>query len=537
MNFDGSAPYVETGVSVLDDTSPRTYAGPKVVTIDFAEPTDGSRFVTGVCYEDMDGDGFYDPGEGIEGVRLTSSASAWHAVSSSSGGYSLPVPARAGAIRVRAVGVPGTAGELVGDQTFDVVLAGANVKVDPQPAADAAPPALVRASAAPLLTLPPGVTEAVLVVPAGSDPSAVVGAADLELDLDHPSAGNLRIELVAPDGTTVLLRDGGTSATTLRGTFDDTLAPLGDPGVLAGAPVAGTWRLRVTVPAAAGTGLLRSFGVVLRPAWIRPVAWTRSNLVLSRLVTKDRPDAASDTLALVAELDGAEPVAADAPTEIVLRAADGSGTVLWRADATALAASGRARIRITPQAGGRAGLTLRIDGADLPLLPPEVLVELRAGALVACQTIPLDGGTYRSSLAKSTTPVFLVDRVASRVRGDVRTTDVRGRFSGEISFDGIVEATVGTARGKAAGSRLRNVFGAAGARTGGSVSSLRIVTIDRTTGTFAFRIEGDHDPAPGTVPPAAGETAPARIDVSLRIGRGYFEESVLGTRDATRVRY
>lgn len=58
----------------------------------FGTQTNSTPFITGVIYNDANGNGFYDPGEGIAGVRIDVAGSNFFAISSSSGGYSVPVP-------------------------------------------------------------------------------------------------------------------------------------------------------------------------------------------------------------------------------------------------------------------------------------------------------------------------------------------------------------------------------------------------------------------------------------------------------------
>ncbi len=53
---------------------------------------DSGPFLTGVVYEDANGNGSYDPGEGLSGVRVEPDLGGYHAVSSSSGGYAVPLP-------------------------------------------------------------------------------------------------------------------------------------------------------------------------------------------------------------------------------------------------------------------------------------------------------------------------------------------------------------------------------------------------------------------------------------------------------------
>ncbi|HKP05045.1 MAG TPA: hypothetical protein VJU77_16965 [Chthoniobacterales bacterium] len=62
------------------------------VVQNFGTQTNSTPFITGVVYRDTNGNGFYDPGEGIGGVRIDVAGSNFFAVSSSSGGYSVPVP-------------------------------------------------------------------------------------------------------------------------------------------------------------------------------------------------------------------------------------------------------------------------------------------------------------------------------------------------------------------------------------------------------------------------------------------------------------
>jgi uncharacterized protein YkwD len=59
----------------------------------FGRQTNSTPFITGVVYQDTNGNGFYDPGEGIGGIRVGVTGANFFAVTSSSGGYSVPVPA------------------------------------------------------------------------------------------------------------------------------------------------------------------------------------------------------------------------------------------------------------------------------------------------------------------------------------------------------------------------------------------------------------------------------------------------------------
>ncbi|MDP0495153.1 MAG: carboxypeptidase-like regulatory domain-containing protein, partial [Verrucomicrobiota bacterium JB024] len=65
--------------------------GPQLVTQDFAIPQADTAFITGVVFDDDDGDKTYAPGEGAGGVRIDVDGSVYYAISTASGGYSVPV--------------------------------------------------------------------------------------------------------------------------------------------------------------------------------------------------------------------------------------------------------------------------------------------------------------------------------------------------------------------------------------------------------------------------------------------------------------
>lgn len=74
-------------------TSNATATGAEVVTQDFATASSGATpFITGVVYYDLNGNSFYDLGEGIGGVSVGVTGSTFYAVTAASGGYSVPVP-------------------------------------------------------------------------------------------------------------------------------------------------------------------------------------------------------------------------------------------------------------------------------------------------------------------------------------------------------------------------------------------------------------------------------------------------------------
>jgi hypothetical protein len=54
--------------------------------------TFSTPFITGVVYNDLNGNGLYTPGEGVGGVRVDVTGANYFAISASAGGYSVPVP-------------------------------------------------------------------------------------------------------------------------------------------------------------------------------------------------------------------------------------------------------------------------------------------------------------------------------------------------------------------------------------------------------------------------------------------------------------
>ncbi|MBL9134913.1 MAG: CAP domain-containing protein [Verrucomicrobiales bacterium] len=66
--------------------------GPQLVTQDFGTRQNLGPFITGVAFYDLNTNGFYDLGEGMGGVKVWVTEAPSYAVSSRSGGFSVPVP-------------------------------------------------------------------------------------------------------------------------------------------------------------------------------------------------------------------------------------------------------------------------------------------------------------------------------------------------------------------------------------------------------------------------------------------------------------
>jgi hypothetical protein len=121
--------FVEVGIGVVKGTKTvnGNEAGPQVVTEDFGAPQTSTRYITGVAYYDINGDNFYDLGEGLPGVTVTVDGVSTFAITTTSGGYSIPVPAnRTYTVRFNANGYP--------ESSSTVTVATTNKKLDFKPA-------------------------------------------------------------------------------------------------------------------------------------------------------------------------------------------------------------------------------------------------------------------------------------------------------------------------------------------------------------------------------------------------------------------
>src|SRR5208337_779739 len=120
----GSPPcvYTEIGIGYYGAGPTNGDGLNSLITEDFGATSVGP-FLLGVVYNDVNGNNFYDIGEGIGGVTITTSDGGYYTVSSSSGGYAIPVSA-SGTITVTA------SGSGFGSITKTVTLNGANVKLD-----------------------------------------------------------------------------------------------------------------------------------------------------------------------------------------------------------------------------------------------------------------------------------------------------------------------------------------------------------------------------------------------------------------------
>jgi hypothetical protein len=119
-----NAMYTEAGIGIVHGSgSGGEHVGPVVSTGDFAE---GQHYILGVVYSDANHNGFYDLGEGVQGVTITASGASYTAVTTRSGGYAIPYKG-SGSVTITANGA--------GFSNVQKVMqfAGENIKVDFNP--------------------------------------------------------------------------------------------------------------------------------------------------------------------------------------------------------------------------------------------------------------------------------------------------------------------------------------------------------------------------------------------------------------------
>ncbi len=123
MNFENYV-YKEIGVGIYYRVPSGNQTGPYIITHDFGSRID--NFLVGVVYKDNNNNNFYDPGEGLANVTITPSKGTYYAVTSSSGGYAIPITGLSGSITVTAEGTG--LGQVIAK---NVTLDGSNnIKVD-----------------------------------------------------------------------------------------------------------------------------------------------------------------------------------------------------------------------------------------------------------------------------------------------------------------------------------------------------------------------------------------------------------------------
>lgn len=520
MDFDGAGPYVQVGVAVVAESNPGTRIGPRLITIDFAKPNTATRFVTGVAYEDRDGDGAYSMGEGIEGLRIESGGAGTATVTSASGGYALPIPGGVGTFTVVATGDPGGASAAFPRTETEVTLSGSNVKLDFLPPPEPPVPAFG--------TTPIGAGSALV------DGGTFLGDAQvseilpgnrtladvrLGVAIDHPDPREVKVELESPAGTRVVLFDGGlVPPGGPQGVFGGSLVPHAALTPFVGEDYVGTWRLRVTDAPGGATGSMTASSLLLRPSWVRGLHAPNGNLHLASLKATGAGVAGGGKLTLVGTFDagGAVPVAG-LPVLLRLRRGDGDRAEILRVDVAAAAAAGKAKFRVKPAgATSRTAFSVKLSGLDLSALPPLVDVELSAGGALVAQSVPVTNGAYKGARTAPASPQFGVTKLRSKAAGGVRTTTVTGIFRHpDADPSGLLEVVVGTGHARLSPGALLQRGTTHSAKPSGA---LRKATWNSRTGVFSFKLVSAHDAEAGGV-----------SEVMLRLGTALGAATVRGT--------
>jgi hypothetical protein len=88
----------ELGIGITAGTDNQAHPGQPNGTFDslyivqdYDTDSNQKPFITGVVYHDTNGNNFYDPGEGIGGVRVDVQGASFFAITAASGGFSVPV--------------------------------------------------------------------------------------------------------------------------------------------------------------------------------------------------------------------------------------------------------------------------------------------------------------------------------------------------------------------------------------------------------------------------------------------------------------
>jgi hypothetical protein len=141
------------GVSTGKDNGNSATWDSLYIVQDFGTQLNSTPFVTGVVYQDTNGNGFYDPGEGIGGIRVDIAGNNFFAITSPSGGYSVPVAGNATYTVTFSGGALGTI------QRTATVANGLNAKLDYVAPVTGAPTLLANVSTR---------------LPAAADPNALI---------------------------------------------------------------------------------------------------------------------------------------------------------------------------------------------------------------------------------------------------------------------------------------------------------------------------------------------------------------------------
>jgi uncharacterized protein YkwD len=214
----------EVGIGVVLGSSGGL--GPQLVTQDFGWVGGLPPFVTGVVYRDLNGNGFYEPGEGVGGVTVTVSNTNSYAVTASSGGYSVPV-AESGNYTVTFSG-----SSVPTNQKNVNVTNGQNVKSDyvvtgsatPTPTPPAGPTRLANISTRAVVGTGPNVLIGGFIVTGTESKKVIVRGIGPSLPLPGKML-NPMLELHDPSGAVIAVNDNWGQNENSAEIFDSGVAP------------------------------------------------------------------------------------------------------------------------------------------------------------------------------------------------------------------------------------------------------------------------------------------------------------------------
>lgn len=91
--FAGVGFLTNVGLAMVPENDPMTQVGPLVFSGAYCQAggMDHNRFIVGTVWEDLNGDGDYDQGEGIGGVTVMPDKGTFYAVTGDAGGYAIPI--------------------------------------------------------------------------------------------------------------------------------------------------------------------------------------------------------------------------------------------------------------------------------------------------------------------------------------------------------------------------------------------------------------------------------------------------------------
>jgi len=105
-----------------------------------------------------------------------------------------------------------------------------------------------------------------------------IESARVQVNMNHTYSSDLRISVIHPDGTTVVLHDrSGWSLDYAQSVYPDVVTPAQSLAALAGKPASGTWTLKVEDMVAGDTGYLSSWYLGLTLKQTDPYDWSRSS--------------------------------------------------------------------------------------------------------------------------------------------------------------------------------------------------------------------------------------------------------------------